>query len=66
MGEQKEGGISFISALIANLSYIKGVGAETGKDTQAAEKEVFRQMSQAAKGGNPAKGEGVTKSGGDD
>jgi len=54
---------SFISALFAKLSYTKGVQEETGKKTSAAQAEVIRQISQALKGGDPIKGEGVTKSG---
>jgi len=63
MGEQEKSG-SFISELFQKLAFTKKVAQDTGKSTDAAQKEVARQISQAAKGGDPAKGKGVTKSGG--
>ena len=66
MGEQKDSGGSFISGLFQKLAFTKGVAEATGKSTEAAQREVARQIGQAIKGGDPAKGKGVTKSGGDD
>ena len=60
MGERNG---SFISELIAKLSYTIKVQEETGKSTAGAQKEVKRQIKQANTGGDPVKGEGVTKSG---
>jgi hypothetical protein len=48
------------------LAFTKEVENTSGKSTKAAQNEVYRQIQQAAKGGNPVKGESVTKSGGDD
>lgn len=57
---------SFVSSLFAKLAMTKEVEAVTGKNTDAAQNEALRQISQAIQGGDPVKGEGVTKSGGDD
>ena len=40
--------------------------SETGKNLLPALKEVDRQISQVLKGGDPIRGTGVTKSGGND
>lgn len=63
MAEQES---SFISQLFAKLADVIKIQEETGKSTGAAQKETRRQISQASKGGNPVKGEGVTKSGQED
>ena len=59
-------GESFISQLFKKLSVTKSIQDATGKSTLAAQKETLRQIQQACKGGNPIKGEGVTKSGKED
>lgn len=66
MGEQGENSGSFISKLFKKLAFTKEVQQMTGKSTNAAQREAERQIGQAAGGGAPAKGEGVTKSGGDE
>ncbi len=54
--------------MFQKLAYVISVQEETGKPTQAAQKEVLRQIGQVsrAKGGNPITGDGVTKSGKED
>ncbi len=62
MGEKEQSG-SFISKLFQKLAFTIEVAQKTGKSTEAAQKEVTRQISQAAQGGDPVRGSGVTKSG---
>lgn len=59
---------SFLGALFKKLAAVKNVGAETGKDTTAAQNEVLKQIKQVSKnqGGEPISGKGVTKSGRED
>lgn len=66
MGEIGESGGSFISGLFNKLAFTKQIADTTGKPTHAAQQEVMRQIKQIIKNGDPAKGSGVTKSGGDD
>jgi len=66
MAEAGENNRSFLSGLLKKLSYTKQVETITGKPTTAAQREVDRQIHQAIRGGNPTKGEGVTKSGGEE
>ncbi|GEM_PF-1840363 len=66
MGEQRENSGSFISELFKKLAFTKEVAKATGKSTEAAQREVERQIGQAVRGGDPVKGKGVTKSGDDD
>ena len=66
MGEQGENSSSFISRLLKKLAFTKEIEEATGKSTGAAQREVERQIGQAFKGGDPIKGKGVTKSGGDE
>jgi hypothetical protein len=66
MSEHGENGGSFISGLLQKLAVTKQIAEVTGRSTKAAEREVERQIRQASKGGDPVKGKGVTKSGGDD
>lgn len=65
MSEQDK---SFLAQLLAKLSFTKQVEEQTGKSTQAAQKEVWRQIKQTIpkEGGNPITGRGVTKSGEED
>ena len=59
---------SFLAQLLAKLSFTKQVEKQTGKSTEAAQREVWRQISQTSpqKGGDPITGRGVTKSGQED
>jgi len=59
---------SFLSQLLAKLSYTLQVKDQTGKPTNAAQKEVWRQIRQISykNGGNPITGKGATKSGEED
>ena len=60
MGEHGEG--SFITLLFKKLANATSIGMDTGVNVEAAQKEVFRQIGQAVKGGDPVRGEGVMKS----
>jgi hypothetical protein len=53
---------SFISALIKKTAFVIGVAVDTGANTEAAQKEAWRQIGQSMRGGDPIRGEGVTKS----
>jgi hypothetical protein len=59
---------SFLARLLAKLSFTIQVGEQTGKPTNAAQKEVWRQIDQTSpqRGGDPITGRGVTKSGNED
>jgi hypothetical protein len=59
---------SFVDKLFQKLALTKNIAAETTKNTDAAQNEVWRQVKQTSpkKGGDPITGEGVTKSGGTD
>lgn len=66
MAEQGGSSESFISGLFRKLAFTKEVAKATGKSTEAAQREVERQIGQAIRGGDPVKGKGVTKSGNED
>jgi len=66
MSEIGESGDSFILALFKKLANTMEIASRSGKQTDAAQKEVLRQIKQASTNGDPIKGQGVTKSGGDD
>ncbi len=57
---------SFLSLLLKKKADSLRSGNEAGFNSVPLAKEVDRQIRQAMLGGNPLKGEGVTKSGGDD
>jgi len=59
---------SFLAQLFKKLANTIRVQQETGASTEAAQKEVWRQISQISpqKGGDPITGKGVTKSGQED
>lgn len=57
---------SFLQLLVNKQSMVFEAQSETGKNMLSAIKEVDRQISQALKGGDPIRGTGVTKSGGND
>lgn len=54
--------------LLKKLATVKKINNDTGKGTEAAEREVHRQLGQVSKinNGNPINGEGITKSGEED
>jgi len=55
---------SFLAGLLKKKSFTIGVEEQTGNSTQAAQREVDRQIGQVSKtqNGNVISGEGVTKS----
>lgn len=57
---------SFLTLLHQKKAAVLQIQAESGADCSAALREVDRQIAQCIKGGNPIKGEGVTKSGKED
>lgn len=57
---------SFLAMLFEKKAAVIKSGEESGRSTQAAAKEAERQISQALRGGDPIKGQGVTKSGQED
>jgi len=57
---------SFLATLFEKRAAVEKTGANTGKNVQAAIKEVDRQIKQCLTGGNLLTGEGVTKSGKED
>lgn len=57
---------SFLQHLFDKRATVERIGEETGKNVHAALEEINRQIRQAMEGGDPVKGKGVTKSGGDD
>ncbi len=59
---------SFLAQLLAKLAVTRQIEDQTGKSTQAAQGEVWRQIGQTSpkKGGDPITGKGVTKSGKED
>lgn len=57
---------SFLAQLLKKKADVLKTQEETGKNISSAINEVDRQIQQVLKGGNPIKGEGVTKSGKED
>ena len=57
---------SFLASLFRKKAMVETVGFESGIKVNSALKEVDRQIRQCLSGGDPIKGEGVTKSGGSD
>lgn len=59
---------SFLSLLFEKLAAVQKIANKTGVNTDAAIKEVDRQIAQVSskRGDNPITGEGVTKSGPED
>jgi hypothetical protein len=57
---------SFLSLLFEKKASVLKAQSETGVNMSALVAEVERQIKQALEGGDPIKGKGVTKSGGDD
>jgi len=53
-----------MSKLLRKLAMVRQAGNETGGNVDALEKEVLRQIKQSSR--SPIRGDGVTKSGGDD
>jgi len=66
MSESDEDKKSFLAVLFEIKATTLKAQAETGTSMSALVKEVDRQIRQAMEGGDPVKGKGVTKSGGDD
>jgi len=59
---------SFLDQLFKKLADTIRIQQETGVSTEAAQREVWRQISQTSlkRGGDPITGRGVTKSGPED
>jgi len=57
---------SFLSELLKKQAYVMNVAETTGKKVSGPSQEVTRQIKQALRGGDPMRGEGVTKSGEED
>lgn len=56
---------NFVGDLFRKLAAVRDIASKTGKDTEALEAEVKRQIKQVSKvnEGDPITGEGVTKAG---
>lgn len=66
MSEEEGDKKSFLALLFEKKASVLKAQSETGVNMSSLVAEVERQIKQALEGGDPIKGKGVTKSGGDD